>query len=133
VASDHEGPNPLKKAVQLSPEFKALWARIKPRTTYRVEFETEALVARAVGAIKRMEKIETPKIIVGTGRLDVKRGGIATAAVNVAKEDVSMLSYPVPDILGYLQNETELTRSTLVPQLPQRGRLVLLPGCTRDS
>ena len=27
-----EGPNRLKKEVQLSPEFKALWDRIKPRT-----------------------------------------------------------------------------------------------------
>ena len=36
-----EGPNRLKKEVQLSPEFKALWDRIKPKTTYRVEFETD--------------------------------------------------------------------------------------------
>ena len=41
-----EGPNRLKKEVQLSPEFKALWDRIKPKTTYRVEFETETLVRR---------------------------------------------------------------------------------------
>ena len=37
---EDEGPNRLKKEVQLSPEFKALWDKIKPRTTYRVEFET---------------------------------------------------------------------------------------------
>ena len=36
-----EGPNRLKKEVQLSPEFKALCDRIKPKTTYRVEFETD--------------------------------------------------------------------------------------------
>ena len=36
-----EGPNRLKKEVQLSPEFQALWDRIKPKTTYRVEFETD--------------------------------------------------------------------------------------------
>src|SRR5690606_12358684 len=69
-----EGPNRLKKEVQLSPEFKALWDRIKPKTNYRVEFETEVLVRRAVEALKRMEKIEAPKIRVSMGQLNVKRG-----------------------------------------------------------
>jgi type III restriction enzyme len=118
-----EGPNRLKKEVQLSPEFKALWDRIKPRTTYRVEFETETLVRRGVDAIKRMEKIEAPKIRVSIGQLEVKRGGIAATAMSVAEERVSAGSYPVPDVLAYLQNETELTRSTLVRILKESGRL----------
>jgi type III restriction enzyme len=118
-----EGPNRLKKEVQLSPEFKALWDRIKPRTTYRVEFDTEILVRRAVEAIKRMEKIEAPKIRVSVGQLDVKRGGIAATAVSVAEERVSAGSFPVPDVLAYLQNETELTRSTLVRILKESARL----------
>jgi len=118
-----EGPNRLKKEVQLSPEFKALWDRIKPRTTYRVEFETETLVRRGVDAIKRMEKIEAPKIRVSIGQLEVKRGGIAATAMSVAEERVSAGSYPAPDVLAYLQNETELTRSTLVRILKESGRL----------
>lgn len=44
-----EGTNRLKKEVTLSPEFQALWDRIKPKTTYRVEFETHTLVARGGG------------------------------------------------------------------------------------
>ena len=36
-----EGANRLKKEVALSPEFQALWNRIKPETTYRVEFDTD--------------------------------------------------------------------------------------------
>jgi type III restriction enzyme len=39
-----EGVNLLKKVVTLSAEFQALWERIRPRTTYRVEFETEVLL-----------------------------------------------------------------------------------------
>ena len=46
-----EGANNLRKQVQLSPEFQALWERIKPKTTYRVEFQTDDLVRRAVGAL----------------------------------------------------------------------------------
>ncbi len=118
-----EGVNRLKKEVQLSPEFIALWDRIKPRTTYRVEFETDTLVRRAVDAIKRMEKIERPKIRVSAGQIEVKRGGLATTALSVAEERVAVDAYPVPDVLAYLQNETELTRSTLVRILKESGKL----------
>jgi type III restriction enzyme len=118
-----EGPNKLKKEVQLSPEFKALWDRIKPRTTYRVEFQTETLVNNAVAGIKRMDKIEAPKIRVSMGQLDVKRGGVAATALSVAEDRVVTGTYPVPDVLAYLQNETELTRSTLVRILKESGRL----------
>ncbi len=118
-----DGPNRLKKELVLSPEFKALWDRIKTRTTYRVEFETDELVRRAVTAIKMMPKIEKPKIAITTGRVGVKRGGIETAMVSAAVEEVSFGARPVPDVLTYLQNETELTRSTLATILGQCGRL----------
>ena len=74
-----EGPNRLKKEVTLSPEFQALWDRIKPKTTYRVEFETDELVQRAVDAISRMEKIEAPKIRVSAGQVGRSaEGGVST-------------------------------------------------------
>ena len=118
-----ERPNRLKKEVQLSDDFKELWDRIKPKTTYRVEFSTEELVQRAVGSIKRMEKIEPPKINVRAGLIVTQRGGIIAQAVSVAEENVSMTTHPVPDLLAYLQNETELTRSTLARVLKESGRL----------
>jgi type III restriction enzyme len=43
--------------------------------------------------------------------------------MSVAEERVSVDSYPMPDVLAYLQNETELTRSTLVSILKESGRL----------
>ena len=118
-----EKPNRLKKEVILSPDFEALWNRIKPKTTYRVEFETDTLVGRAVAAIKSMEKIEPPKIRVTAGRVEVRRGGVAAEAVSAADEMATDMRHAVPDILAYLQNETELTRLTLVRLLKDSGRL----------
>lgn len=118
-----EGPNKLRKQVQLSPEFQALWDRIKPRTTYRVEFQTDDLVRRAVDAIKRMEGIEIPTASIITGQVTVTRGGVTSAAIAVAEEKMPYTTHPIPDILAYLQNETELTRSTLVRILKESGRL----------
>jgi type III restriction enzyme len=118
-----EGPNRLRKDVQLSPEFQALWERIKPKTTYRVEFKTDELVTRAVAAVRQMEKIEPAKIRVSAGQIGVSKGGVTTTAMSVAEEQVSLGSRPVPDVLAYLQNETELTRSTLVRILKESNRL----------
>ena len=119
-----EGVNRLKKEVTLSPEFLALWDKIKPKTTYRVEFETEALVRRAVDAIKRMEKIDAPKIRVAAGQVQIAKGGVTTTAMTAAVEQPAAVIQALPDVLAYLQNETELTRSTLVRILKGSGRLV---------
>jgi len=119
-----EGINRFKKEVSLSPEFEALWERIKPRTTYRVEFETETLVRRTVDALKRdLEKIDKPVIKVVTGKLDVLKGGVTGSTISVSQEKVDLSDRPLPDLLAYLQNETELTRSSLVRILHDSGRL----------
>ncbi|MCJ7509684.1 MAG: DEAD/DEAH box helicase family protein [Dehalococcoidia bacterium] len=117
-----EGPNRLRKEVQLSPEFQELWERIKPRTTYRVEFETDDLVRRAVDALKKMEKIEPAQLHVSSGALYIQQAGVKTEAVSAIRETVQYQG-PLPDLLAYLQGETELTRSTLVRILKESGRL----------
>jgi len=118
-----EGPNRFKKAVEVSPEFIELWNRIKPRTTYRVEFATNELIVKAVSAIKNMPRIEAPKIRVTAGQVDIRKGGVTSTAVNVAEEKVDYRTRPIPDILAYLQGQTELTRATLVRILKESGRL----------
>lgn len=118
-----ESVNRLRKEVTLTPEFTALWDRIKARTNYRVEFDTEVLITKALAAIKQMEKVETPKIRVTAGKLDIVKGGVSAAAISAAEEQTDSSGRPLPDILAYLQNETELTRSTLVRILNGSGRL----------
>ncbi|HKQ48602.1 MAG TPA: DEAD/DEAH box helicase family protein [Phycisphaerae bacterium] len=118
-----EGPNRLRKEVQISPEFKALWDRIKPKTMYRVEFKTDELVGAAVATIKKMPRIEAARIRVTAGQVGVVRGGVTATAISAAEEQVAFGNRPVPDVLAYLQNETELTRSSLVRILKESGRL----------
>jgi type III restriction enzyme len=119
----HEIPNRLRKEVMLGAEFQALWERIKPRTTYRVEFSTDALVRRALDGLKAMQEIEAPKIKVRAGQVRVRKGGVEATGVSVAEEDPVWDPKVLPDLLGYLQNETDLTRSTLVRILRESGRL----------
>ncbi len=118
-----ERKNKLRKEIFVSPEFEALWSKIKPKTTYRVEFTTDDLVYRAVTAIRKMSRIEAPKISVITGALDVVKGGVDSRLIGTGFHEVSSPAQSLPDVLAYLQNETELTRSTLVRILRESGRL----------
>ncbi|MFY9342289.1 MAG: DEAD/DEAH box helicase family protein [Planctomycetota bacterium] len=115
--------NRLRKEVQLSPEFQELWARIKAKTTYRVEFDSGELIARAAGAVQRMPRIDARSILVQAGRLDVMRGGVETTAQYAREERATYGRAALPDVLGYLQNHTELTRETLLAILEKSGRL----------
>jgi type III restriction enzyme len=118
-----EGRNRLKKEAMLGPEFTALWDRIKPKTIYRVEFDTETIIARASHAIKHMEPTTPQTIRVIAGRLEPKRGGVDYAAVSSAEEKVDLTRHSLPDILAYLQEQTELTRSTIYRVLRDSGRI----------
>ncbi|HEY5047453.1 MAG TPA: DEAD/DEAH box helicase family protein [Rhizomicrobium sp.] len=118
-----ERSNRLKKEVTLSPEFQELWKRIKPRTTYRVEFETDALVHLSIAELRRMARIEAPSVTVTVGRIEIKKAGVEGQAESVVREEIVPFTHGLPDILSYLQNETELTRSTLVRILKGSERL----------
>lgn len=115
--------NRLNKEVLLSPEFSALWERIKPRTTYRVEFSTPKLIQLAVDEIQRMEPVRAASVKVKEGQLLIEKKGVGTKALVVKDAPLEPYNGPLPDVLDYLQNATELTRATLVTILRDSGRL----------
>lgn len=118
----------FNKKVQLNPEFKAMWDDISQKTRYRVNFQTDKLIELAVNRFKTNlkdsgGKIQPLKIQIDVTGIDPTLGGIAVGAI---REQTSVnVSVPkfLPDILGYLQNETELTRHTLAEILTTSGRL----------
>jgi type III restriction enzyme len=117
-----EVKNVLRKEVVATPEFQELWNRIKPRTTYRVEFDTDELVQRATKAVHAMPKIEQVEVHFTTAELQVTRGGVRGQARAESTERIAYRG-ALPDLLAYLQSQTELTRSTLVRILKGSERL----------
>lgn len=117
----------FRKSVVLDPAFQDLWNRIGKRTRYSVKFETSELVAAAVKRLKddltKHGKIVPLKIEIEKVELDHTRAGIATDTILDQKTKFAEGPKTLPDILAYLQNETELTRHTLVDVLVQSGRL----------
>ena len=100
-----EGQNRLRKEVIASPEFLALWEKIKPRTTYRVEFDTDVLVSRAVQALRKMEKIERVVVNFATAEMYISRAGVKAEARAASTETLAYRG-PLPDVLAYLQSQT---------------------------
>ncbi len=123
VKRDEEGKKlRFKKEVTLDPEFQELWNRIKPKTTFSVEYSTDELVKRVVKAIREMDAIKPAKVRYTETQVDQGRGGIGGTVIREKDEAVGY-SGPVPDVVAYLQNGTELTRSTLVRILKESARL----------
>ena len=119
-----EEPKRLKinKQIFLDPEFENLWNKIKHRTTYQVDYSTDVLIANATKTIKEMEKIEPVKVAYREDIIGVEKKGITTT--NTKANEIKLeYSGNLPDILAYLQKETELTRSTLVKILSESNRI----------
>jgi type III restriction enzyme len=115
-------PLRINKQVFLDPEFEQLWNRIKARTTYSVEYKTEELVRNAVKTISQMPKITPVKIAYSEAKLDVRNSGVTPTTLREGTIDVEYRG-AVPDVIAYLQGETELTRSTIVRILKESDRL----------
>ncbi len=114
----------VRKSVLISPEFRALWDRIKHKTTYRVQFDNEKLIERCIEALN-----DAPPV--AKTRLQWKKAGMA---INKAGVDASLLSVSdsitlnegdieLPDVLTELQDRTHLTRKTIARILTESTRL----------
>ena len=113
----------FRKAVQLSPDFQELWERIKHRTRYRVTFDTAELIERVLSRIFRMEPIRPPRVATTVVEVDILEAGVsADKQIATRVRDVEAVKV-LPDILAFLQKETELTRHTLAEILKRSGRL----------
>lgn len=118
-----EEPKRLKinKQIFLDPEFENLWNKIKHRTTYQVNYSTDTLIANAIKSITEMEKIEAVKVSYREDIVGIEKKGVTTTNTKANEIKIEYTGI-LPDILAYLQKETELTRATLVK---------ILSGCTR--
>jgi type III restriction enzyme len=113
-----------RQAVLHSTEFKALWDRIKHKTTYRVQFENEKLIESCIRALRDAPaipktRLQWRKADIAIGKAGVEateRGGAATVVLD--EGDIEL-----PDLLTDLQDRTQLTRRSLQRILSGSRRL----------
>ena len=114
----------LKKQRLLDPDFQALWDKIKLKTRYAVKFSTEDLVARSAGELSGMPEVKSPFIRREKHELFMsQKEGVFGEERSAQTIRAPEYRAPIPDLLGYLQRETELTRPTLAEILEKSNRL----------
>ncbi|MBM3422627.1 MAG: DEAD/DEAH box helicase family protein [Chlorobi bacterium] len=111
------------KRVELNDDFRILWNKISQKTRYSVAFETSELVKLAAEKIGSMAEIKPVLIEITKRDLEIKESGIEGGKVTSNRVHIAVNEQPLPNILSFLQRETELTRGTLVEILRHSGRL----------
>lgn len=112
-----------RKGFEADPKFLEIWEKIKFKTTYRVDYETAELVVLAAKAIKELPEIKAPSLRSTKIGITMTGEGVGTNFVGEKVESYGSYFWKIPDILGYIQNKTELTRSTIEEILTKSGRL----------
>lgn len=112
----------INKQIFLDEEFEILWSKIKHRTTYQVKYSTDELISNCVKAIQKMEAIDPVIMLVQEAQLEVQHKGVTA---NETRSNYQKMQYngALPDLLAYLQKQTELTRITLATIVSESNRL----------
>jgi type III restriction enzyme len=110
-----------RKGFELDEKFKDIWNKIKYQTAYQVDYDSHELIKKAAKTVQLMPM--TKKAIIKTTKtaIEFAKTGIVSdvrASYNVAIDG----KFRIPDVLFYIQERTELTRSTVLAILLQSGR-----------
>jgi len=117
-------PVTLKKNYQFDEKFIDLWNKIKYKTIYRVNFESEKLIRDSAKEIKKIEEIKRPLLISQKAKIDITEEGITTISTGISLPiEIEDSFKSIPDVIGYIQNKTELTRTTILIILKESGRI----------
>jgi type III restriction enzyme len=112
-----------RKGFAADPKFLEIWEKLKKKTTYRVDYNTEELITFAAKAIKDLPEIKAPSIRSTKIGISMTDEGVGTNYVGEKVESYGGYSWKIPDVLGYIQSKTELTRSTIEEILSKSGRV----------
>lgn len=122
--ADERRSVPVRRAVLDSPEFKALWDRIKYKTTYRVHFDNERLIRDCISAVIAAPPIAKTRLYWRKANMAIGQGGVDANLVSVSEPiALSEGDIELPDILTELQNRTQLTRKSIGRILVESARL----------
>ena len=122
--ADERRPVRPRQAVLQSPEFKALWNRIKHKTTYRVSFDNDDLIKKCSQAMQDAPAIPRTRLQWRKADIAIGQSGVeATETAGAATFVLNETDIELPDVLTELQNRTQLTRRSIYQVLSASGRL----------
>ena len=122
--ADERRTIPTRQAILRSEEFQALWDRIKHKTTYRVQFDNDKLLAECADMMRSSPPVTKTRVQIRKADLAIGRGGVLAEETTVAAPIIiEETDIELPDLLTDLQDKTQLTRRSLARILTGSGRL----------
>ena len=112
-----------RKGFEADPKFLEIWNNLKKKTIYRVDYKTDELITFASKAVKDLPGIKAPSIRSTKVNIDMTDKGVETMYAGDKVESYRGYSWKIPDVLGYIQSKTELTRSTIQEILSKSERI----------
>ena len=112
----------LNKQALVSPEFMELWSKIKQRTAYRVQIDTEKLIENCVKELKAMPEIPKARLIQRTASMDIQNAGVTYSETEFRTEEIEETYTNLPYILGIISEETLIKKSTAAEIIMRSGR-----------
>lgn len=117
-------PVSYNKRVELNPDFEALWEKISQKTHYAIAFDTQQLIDLASHKLQTMPVIQPVSLVIDHTQASLTEAGVgAERKIQTPRARYVASHSELPDLLGALQEQTELTRSTLLAIVKRCGRL----------
>ncbi|MEG2288209.1 MAG: type III deoxyribonuclease, partial [Ruthenibacterium sp.] len=112
----------IHKQVMASPEFLELWSKIKQKTAYRVNIDTDKLVENCSKTLQDMPAIPKTRLISQTADLHIEKAGIYHTEREMRTTDIADSYQTLPDLITAISDETLLTPATVNRILVKSGR-----------
>ena len=113
----------LNKQMLISPEFMELWNRIRQKTTYRVQINSQKLMEDCITAIRDMEPIPAARILTQTADLRIETSGIRHVERETRTTEIADNYRSLPNLLTSISSATLMKASTICKILDKSGRL----------
>lgn len=113
----------LNKQVMLSPEFLELWDKIKQKTAYRVNVNTDELIRRSVKTLKELPKIPKMHLVSQTADIHVENPGVTFTEREYRTRDIKNDYLVLPNVLMLIGEACLVKRATVLKIIEQSGRI----------
>jgi type III restriction enzyme len=104
-------------------EFREIWDRLRVKTEFESEIDSNALIKACCQAIKDNLVVKKPILDVRRAKIEFTKAGIQTIEKESEPIKQVEISYSVPDMVSRIASETGLTRKTIAAILMESGKL----------
>ncbi len=113
-----------RKGFEADPKFLQIWEKIKYKTKYNVNYDTDNLITLAANEVKNMDETKKPTVRSTKRKVLITDEGVEGLLVSDSVIEENVFQFDIPDMLAYIQSKTELTRSTILEILKSSNRLI---------